>query len=113
MIAWDGTSSPTEGVRKDDGKPQMALLCPIALEACAAVLTFGAKKYAAHNWQKGMAWSRVLNSLLRHTFKFMAGEDVDPESGLPHVDHILCNALFLSNYYRKQKNYDDRYKEET
>ena len=104
--------SDTQGAtRKDAGKARMELLDPTALEGCAAVLTFGAKKYADHNWTKGMKWGRVIGSLLRHTAKFMGGEDVDAESGLPHVDHIMTNAMFLSNYYRKHKGLDDRVKE--
>jgi len=103
--------APESGaLRKDDGKPAMALLDPVALEGLAAVLTFGSRKYAAHNWQKGMSWSRCLSSLLRHTFKFMAGEDIDEESGLPHVDHMQCNTMFLANYYRRHKGLDDRFK---
>lgn len=104
---------PGGALRKDEGKARMELLDPIALRACAAVLTFGAKKYADHNWQKGMKWGRCIGSLLRHTAKFMSGEDLDSESGLPHVDHILCNAMFLSNYFRKHKAMDDRHKPET
>ena len=98
------------GLRKDAGKVRMELIDPIAMEGLAAVLTFGAKKYADHNWAKGMKWSRVTGSLLRHLFKFISGEDNDPESGLPHVDHVLCNAMFLANYFRRQKSYDDRFK---
>lgn len=100
----------TVGLRFDQDKYRPELLCPIAVEGCAAVLTLGAKKYADHNWQKGMAWGRVIGCLLRHTFKFMAGQDVDSESGLPHVDHIMCNAMFLASYYRRHKAGDDRFK---
>lgn len=98
------------GVRKDEGKIRPELICPVAMEGLSAVLAFGAKKYADNNWAKGMKWSRVVGSLLRHTFRFMSGEDLDPESGLPHVDHIFTNAMFLSNYFRRQKAYDDRFK---
>ena len=98
------------GSRFDAGKPMMALLDPVALEGLATVLTMGAKKYAAHNWTRGMLWSRVTGSLLRHLFKFMRGEDYDAESGLPHIDHVLCNAMFLSHYFRMHKSLDDRCK---
>lgn len=99
----------TIGVRKDAGKIRMELIDPIAMEGLAKVLTFGAAKYADHNWAKGMKWSRVTGSLLRHLFKFISGEDYDEESGLPHIDHVLCNAMFLCNYFRKQRAHDDRF----
>lgn len=105
--------SPNTALRYDDNKPRVDLLDPIALEGTAAVLAFGAKKYADHNWQKGMKWSKVYGSLLRHIFKFMKGEDLDQESGLPHVDHIMCNAMFLANYYRQHTDKDDRFKQPT
>ena len=96
--------------RLDTGKNRLDLLSVIAMEGTAQVMTFGAIKYAEHNWRKGMKWSRCISSLLRHTFKFIAGEDIDPESGLPHVDHMACNVMFLQEYYRNNKDLDDRYR---
>jgi hypothetical protein len=96
--------------RYDSEKPRMDLVSPISIEGTATVLAFGAKKYADNNWRKGMKWGRTIASLLRHTYKFMAGEDIDPESGLPHVDHIACNAMFLQEYFRTSKDLDDRFK---
>ena len=32
----------------------------------------------------------------------MSGEQNDPESGLPHAGHILCNMMFYE--YHKNKN---------
>ncbi len=98
------------GLRFNEGKLRLELLDPIALEGMTKVLEYGSRKYSDNNWKKGMSWQSVLGCLLRHTFKFMAGEDLDPETKLPHVDHILCNAMFLSNFYRMHKNQDDRYK---
>lgn len=103
--------TPT-GTKHDSGKPRMELLSPIALEGIARVLAFGASKYNDENWRGGMKWKRIVGSLLRHTFKFLGGEDLDPESGLPHVDHIGCNAMFLCEYFRTYKDNDDRYKKE-
>jgi len=99
-----------QGLRYNTGKPRVDLLDPMALEGTAVVLTYGATKYAERNWEKGMAWSKVIASLLRHVFLFMKGEDIDKESGLPHVDHIGTNAMFLQRYYRTHKDKDDRAK---
>lgn len=99
-----------KGLRYDEGKPRTDLLCPTALMAVAKVLEVGAEKYGEHNWKLGMQWSKVLGSLLRHTFKFMKGEDIDEETGLPHVDLMHANTMFLCNYYREHKAYDNRFK---
>lgn len=95
----DSTERGT-GARFNDGKPDMALLPLTGLEGVAQVLTYGAKKYAAWNWAKGQPWSVPVASMLRHLAALQRGETVDPESGLPHVDHIACNAVFLSTFYR-------------
>lgn len=95
-------------LRFDEGKTRLELLSPMALAGTARVLEYGAKKYGEHNWKKGMKWSRCIGSLLRHTFHFMHGQELDEESGLPHVDHIACNAMFLQEYFRTKKDLDDR-----
>lgn len=97
-------------IRHDQDKPHMDLLSPIAMFGLAQVLTKGLEKYPGSQWKKGMAWSRVIASLLRHTFKFMSGEDYDEDTKLPHVDHMAANITFLQEYFRKHKNLDDRMK---
>ncbi len=54
------------GVKHDQGKPRMDLLDADASEGLAAVLTFGANKYAAYNWRGGLQYSRLIAALLRH-----------------------------------------------
>ncbi len=100
----------TVGYRDDSGKPLYHLLPSDALDGVVRVLTHGATKYAERNWERGMAWSRCYNSLMRHAWKWWRGEDMDADSGLPHVDHIVCNALFLAAYWRREhlRSYDDR-----
>jgi hypothetical protein len=90
-------TSDTYAMRFNEGKPQLSLLPLDFLSECAKVLEFGAEKYARNNFRKGMPISKILDSLLRHVSAIQRGELVDPESNLPHIAHIQCNALFLGN----------------
>jgi hypothetical protein len=101
---------PNVGVKYDQNKPRMDLLDWDALGGLAAVLTFGANKYAAHNWRNGISYSRITAAMLRHLAAIQQGEDVDPESGLPHIDHLGCCWMFLSNFMKNRPDLDDRYK---
>ena len=99
-------------IRFDAGKTDWSLLPFEAIEPIVKVLEFGAKKYARHNWQRGdgFKYSRIINSLLRHMFAYMRGEDNDPESGLSHLAHVGCNIVFLLYYdkYKERYKNDDR-----
>ena len=100
-------------VKADSAKTDWSLLPMEAVEDIVKVLEFGAKKYSANNWRTGTGFSykRILNSLLRHIFAYMRGEDLDPESGLSHLAHAGCNIIFLLYYnkYKKKYNNDDRF----
>lgn len=69
---------------------------------------YGQQKYARHNWLKGMDWSIPFGSLLRHLAAWQRGEENDPESGLPHLGHAMCNLVMLSTYARTYPQGDDR-----
>jgi hypothetical protein len=49
-------------------------------------------------------------ALLRHTFKFIRGETYDEETGLHHMAHVMCNAMFLVNWSVTHPELDDRYR---
>lgn len=63
--------------------------------SCARVFEYGRKKYAAWNWAKGMAWSIPIACAARHALAQLEGEELDSESGLPHVGHFMCNLVML------------------
>ena len=92
-------SAVVTDMKYDAGKPRMDLLldgCPNALLRISDVLTFGAQKYAAHSWhtvEEGR--SRYKAALLRHLTAHASGELTDAESGLPHLAHAACCALFI------------------
>lgn len=83
------------GLRKDTGKLRVDLIPADVQKELAKVLTFGAKKYAERNWERGMPWSKAAGPLDRHWLDFKLGLRVDPESKCLTIAHVLCNAVFL------------------
>jgi hypothetical protein len=88
----------SEGLRYDKGKTRLDLLPPEWIEALGVVMTKGAEKYADRNWELGMPWSKCWGPLLRHAFKWLAGEMYDAETGVHHLAHVAWNALALMSY---------------
>lgn len=99
-------------IKFDSEKPKMGLISSKFLEGLGITLTYGAIKYSAHNWRKGMATSRYYDALQRHLMAWNDGEDLDPESGLPHLYHAACCLMFLSETVETHPKMDDRYKRE-
>lgn len=97
-----------KGLRFNEGKTRHDLVPQFAQQQYAKVLTKGAEKYAERNWERGMRWSKVTASLKRHVEAFETGEDYDKETGLLHMAHVMCNAGFLTEYYKIYPQGDDR-----
>ena len=104
-----------EFAKADKGKVTFELIPVDLLWEVNLVLQHGAKKYGVLNWQKqeGFRFSRCYNALLRHMFAWWRGQDLDPETGLSHLAHAMCNLLFLTYHFRFNRNVyaDDRPKE--
>ena len=85
-----------EGQKFDKGKIRYDLIPTSTLEGIAKVLTFGAKKYAPNGWKTVPdATERYYAALFRHLIAWRNGEQLDPESGLHHLEHVLTNIAFL------------------
>jgi hypothetical protein len=108
----NATNPDTQGtaLKFDTNKLPLNLLSTEAMNQTAAVLAFGAEKYAAHNWRAGFAWSRPLAAAMRHITAFNDGEDKDPESGLSHLAHAACCIMFLLEFEKTHRHLDDRYR---
>jgi len=100
-----------EAIKHDGGKPQMGLISSKFLVGLSGVLTFGAKKYQAHNWRAGAGfkYSRLYDALQRHLTAWNDCEDKDPESGLSHLYHAACMLMFLAETVETRPENDDRY----
>lgn len=92
--------------RHNQGKVQLSYIleADVAVAGACRVFEFGAVKYARKDWKKGLEPNEIIDSLLRHLTSYQNGEVLDPESGLPHVDHITCNALFLATFGKRDDN---------
>lgn len=99
------------GQKYDGEKARTDLLDPEFLLGVSRVLTFGAKKYSAHNWRGGISYSRLIAATLRHILAILSGEDVDPETGELHTAHLGCEVMFLHWMILHRKDLDDRWKE--
>jgi hypothetical protein len=91
-------------------KTRLELLSTPWIFGVGDVLTFGAVKYAAHNWRKGIARTRVIGAALRHLFAYLAGEDNDPETGLSHLLHASCCLMFAFELHHTRPDLDDRFR---
>lgn len=97
-----------EGKKFDADKARFDLIPPGSLWAVAEIYTYGAGKYADRNWEKGLSWGRVFAAIMRHLWSFWRGEELDEESGLPHLAHAAWDCLALLEYGRTHPELDDR-----
>lgn len=102
---------PMIGVKFDNEKPDMSLLSSIAIVKVAEVMSYGKRKYSAHNWRNGLAYSRLLGAALRHVFAYLGGETKDPETGLSHLAHAVCCLCMVLEFEETRPDLDDRYKQ--
>jgi hypothetical protein len=96
--------------KHDSDKSRLDLLPAEAIELVGFVLAHGARKYAPGNWKLCKDPNRYTGAMLRHAMRELAGEDLDPESGVYHLAHAACNALFALEIKLLQKKKKPRRK---
>jgi len=97
------------GNKLDAGKPMLSLIPKEAMWGMANAFTYGAKKYSAHNFKQGIAYSRLADAALRHITAYMDGENIDEESGNCHLDHALASLAMLKYMSVNKQSEDDRF----
>lgn len=69
----------------------------------------GDRKYGGHNYRvAGVLTSVYFDATMRHLMAFWEGEDIDPDSGLPHIVKALSSMAVLTDAYYNGKLNDDR-----
>ena len=84
------------------------LIPPAAIAALARHYGVGAEKYNDHNYMKGYEWGKSYAALLRHLNQFWSGQDIDEETGTPHVICAAWHCFALHEFMREHPGYDDR-----
>lgn len=69
----------------------------------------GMLKYGRSNYRAiGIRDSIYHDAILRHEFARFEGEDLDPDSGLPHEAHLLACLAIIVDAKANGKLFDDR-----
>lgn len=103
----DGSANPKTVVSKD--KPDLWCVPDTALFYMGAAMRHGAEKYGRMNWRvTGARFSVYINAMQRHLSSLKEGHDIDRESGLPHLAHIMAGAAVLLDAIVCGVAHDDR-----
>jgi hypothetical protein len=104
-------AASTGALREALGVPYLRQVPLEAVAAGATSLEYGAIKYAHRNWEKGLPWQQMIDSLRRHLDDFERRRDYDdgPDgSGLHQVCMIMASAMMLSASVIRHIGDDDR-----
>lgn len=100
------------GGHYDGAKCRVDLVPPWFVLGIGWVLAYGAAKYpdteARANWKGGIKIRKLLASAERHLLAIKAGEDIDPESRLPHWAHLATNVAMAEWMRLHRPDLDDR-----
>lgn len=102
-------------IKSAAGKPPLAIVPKRAFMGAARVFEYGAKKYAPGNFYVAQledgAIERYMSAAERHaegmqnpdgTWSRESAAARDEESGLPHLDHMICGLLMLRSILVKE-----------
>lgn len=97
------------GAKKAGNLQRVGLVPPEFILALSKHYGVGAKKYAAHNWRGGYDWELSYNAAMRHLLQFWQGEDIDEETGSPHVISAAWHCCALSIFMEEHPELDTRW----
>ncbi len=87
-----------------------ASVVPRNVLACLNIAMFeGARKYGRHNYRAiGVRASVYFDAMNRHMDSWWEGEDIDPDSGLSHIDKAMACLVILKDSMMQENWTDDR-----
>lgn len=86
-----------------------AVPAQVVMELGLALGCEGAPRYGRHNYRiAGVRASVYYDAAMRHLMAWWEGEDIDPDSGLPHVVKAMACMAVLRDAQINNKLSDDR-----
>lgn len=86
-----------------EGKGRYDLITPFGIRRLAKWYELGAKKYSDRNWEKGIPFSRYIDSAKRHIDKYIMGKTDED-----HLSAAVWNLLCIIHHEELgQTNLDD------
>ena len=76
-----------------EGKGAWAFIPYIGMHRTAIWFEQGAKKYGDRNWEKGLSIKDCCNSIARHLWKFIWGDNSED-----HLAAIVQNAMMIMHF---------------
>lgn len=96
------------GQHASSGKVRYDLIPADVLHALAEHYTRNLAKYPERNWERGMRWTELFGSVMRHAWAWFRGQTLDPENGAHHMIAVAWNAMALVAYDLRGIGTDDR-----
>ena len=114
----DGKAKSQETITDQDpkglaarNKPRMSTVPVAVLREIAGGMGEGADKYGFHNWRhtkRGVNASVYYDATMRHLLAWIAGEDIDPDSGINHITKAITSLVVLRDASIHGNVVDDR-----
>jgi len=102
------TPKKQQAMKRSGHKAPISMLPPHALVEIAKVRKMGAEKYATWDWLNSREWCDYMDAIQRHQLAWLAGENLDSESGLSHLAHAACGLMFLMEFEASGAGTDNR-----
>ena len=92
-----------------EAKPKLSDTPTIGIRELGRVHSMGAEKYGRFNWREHTVSASVYyDAAWRHLSAWFDGEDTDPESGLPHLAHVMACVNIVMDAEAHGKLNDNR-----
>lgn len=101
-------TNPLTGGQKGDKLERFDLIPVGPLTALARHYGIGARKYADNQWRRGYDWHLSYAAAQRHLNGFWGGEDIDEETGSPHLAAAAWHCFALLQFAVDHPELDDR-----